>query len=36
MNWFDRVIANIVMVVFTAALVVVAARMLIAYLKGGA
>jgi len=34
MNWFDRVVANIVMGVFTAALVVVVVRMLITYLKG--
>jgi hypothetical protein len=35
MNLFDRVMANIVMVVFTAPLLMVAVRMLLAYLKGG-
>ena len=35
MNLFDRVIANIVMVVFTVPLALVAVRLLLAYLKGG-
>ena len=35
MNLFDRVMANIIMVVFTVPLVLVAVRMLLAYLKGG-
>ncbi len=35
MNLFDRVMANIVMVVFTLPLVMVAVRMLLSYLKGG-
>ena len=35
MNLFDRVMANIVMVVFTVPLAMVAVRMLLAYLKGG-
>ena len=34
MNLFDRVMANIVMVAFTIPLVMVAIRMLLAYLKG--
>jgi hypothetical protein len=35
MNLFDRVMANIVMVVFTAPLIVLAVKMLLAYLEGG-
>jgi hypothetical protein len=35
MNLFDRVIANIVMIVFTVPLAIVAVRLLLAYLKGG-
>jgi len=35
MNLFDRVMANIVMVVFTVPLALVAIRMLLAYLKSG-
>ena len=35
MNLFDRIIANIVMVVFTVPLAIVAVRLLLAYLKGG-
>jgi hypothetical protein len=35
MNLFDRVVANIVMVVFTVPLALVAVRLLLAYLKGG-
>jgi len=35
MNLFDRVMANIVMVAFTIPLVMVAVRMLLAYLNGG-
>ena len=35
MTSFDRVMANIVMVIFTVPLVIIAVRMLLAYLKGG-
>jgi len=35
MNSFDRVMANIVLVVFTAPLLMVVVNMLLAYLKGG-
>jgi hypothetical protein len=35
MNLFDRVLANIIMVVFTVPLVLVAVKMLLACLKGG-
>jgi hypothetical protein len=35
MNLFDRVMANIVMVVFTAPLIVLAVKMLLSYLEGG-